>query len=387
MGPTPRVARARRLLADLPLPPGSRVLVACSGGPDSLALAATLARVGDERGWVTGAVVVDHGLREGTADEAAHVAEMCESLGLPARVMRVNVAGVGGPEAAARDARYAALDAAAGGAGAALHSDDATVLAAPPHSGHHEVAPAHVLLGHTLDDQAETVLLGLARGSGARSIAGMAPVSGRYIRPFLPLTREDTEGICADLGLTPVVDPTNAPDGPWRRADGGPLRRSAVRHGALPALVDALGPGVVHALARTADLLRADADYLDDVAARAYETALVSDDHADPTEPEGGEREAGPGVETGGAPATNVTLDVAVLASLHPAVRTRVLHRAIMDQSGPGARGSVGRTHVDAVDRLVTHYQGQGPIDLPGKVSARRAAGRLHLSKGTGRGH
>src|SRR5699024_10892879 len=137
------------------------------------------------------------------------------------------------PEAAARTARYAAL------------ADAAQDAAA-------------VLLGHTIDDQAETVLLGLGRGSGARSLAGMPAAAGLWRRPFLGLRRSDTEACCTALGLGWAEDPTNAPDGPWRRADGGPLRRAAVRHHVLPALEDALGPGVAEALARTAQRLRDD---------------------------------------------------------------------------------------------------------------------------------
>ena len=230
--PTERVARARTALTALGIPAGTRVLVACSGGTDSLALAATLAHVAPREGWVAGAVVVDHGLRPGSGEDAARAAHLCTELGLPAEVRRVHIPSTGthagGPEAAARDARYAALEDAA--------DDDGLVI-----------------LGHTLDDQAETVLLGLARGSGARSLAGMAPAAGRYRRPFLSLTRADTAGICADLGLTPIEDPSNHPDGPWRAADGSPLRRTALRHHAIPALEEVLGPRVIPALARTAD--------------------------------------------------------------------------------------------------------------------------------------
>lgn len=333
---TPRVAQARVLVRDLGLPPGTRVLVACSGGADSLALAATLAYVAPRAGWIAGAVIVDHSLREGSAAEAAGVAELCRSLGLEAEVRTVAVAaggtgaGAGGPEAAARTARYEALEAAAG--------------------------DAIMLLGHTMDDQAETVLLGLARGSGARSLAGMAPAIGRYRRPFLSLRRADTAGICADLGLTPLHDPTNEPDGPWRRADGGPLRRSALRAHAIPALADALGDAVIPALARSAEQLRADADYLDAQAAAALAAATMAESAPD-----------------------SLILDAHQLASLPGAVRTRVVHQAIMEITSPGSRGSVGSRHVEAVDRLVTDYRGQGTTHLPGFVAGRREDGRLIL--------
>ncbi|HZK05582.1 MAG TPA: tRNA lysidine(34) synthetase TilS [Actinomycetaceae bacterium] len=339
MGPTERVARARSAVADVGAAPGTRVFVACSGGADSLALAATLAYVAPREGWVAGAIVVDHGLREGSAAEADDVARLCRSLGLDARVHRVTVAadgtgsGAGGPEAAARDARYAALEDAAGEDGI-------------------------VLLGHTLDDQAETVLLGLARGSGARSLAGMAPAIGRYRRPFLWLRRTDTVGICADLGLAPLDDPTNAIDGPWRRADGGPLRRSALRHAVIPALEEALGPGVVPALGRTAAMLRADADLLDELAAAALDDATV-----------------------GTASPEEVILRVNSLVKLPEAVRTRAVHRAIMDRTTPGTRGAVGSRHVDAVDRLLTDYRGQGSAHLPGFVVASRGGEQLTIAR------
>ncbi|NCD18802.1 MAG: tRNA lysidine(34) synthetase TilS [Actinobacteria bacterium] len=338
-GPTPRVAAARSALLALGLPPGTHLVVACSGGPDSLALAATLAHLAPRHGWEARAVVVDHSLREGSAADAAAAAAACRELGLPAEVRTVAVAGdgtgagAGGPEAAARTVRYAALEAAA----TAFHPD------------------ALVLLGHTMDDQAETVLLRLARGSGARSLAGMPAATGRFRRPFLGLRRADTLGICADLALPYRDDPSNAADGGWVRSDGGPLLRSAVRHGALPALVEALGPGVVEALARTAGLLRRDADLLEALAEDALGRAVRhwSTEHAE--------------------------LDVVALAAEHPALRTRVLYRVLVETSGCG--GAYAARHVDAVDRLVTDYHGQGAADLPGRVTARRSGDALVIER------
>ena len=136
-------------------------------------------------------MTVDHGLQEGSADRAAPVAAALGGLGLdPVRAVAVTVDGGGGPEAAARTARYAALEAAAADLGAAA-----------------------VLLGHTLDDQAETVLLGLARGSGARSLAGMPPRRGVFLRPLLGLRRQVTAGACAALGLDPVGATRTTPTG------------------------------------------------------------------------------------------------------------------------------------------------------------------------------
>ena len=226
-------------LADAGYP--GRVLVACSGGPDSLALAAVAAYFG-RRGHVdghpisVGAVVVDHQLQPGSAAVAAATVRTLEELGLdPVQLRTVDVAATGmGPEAAARDARHAALEAAADDTGAAA-----------------------VLLGHTLDDQAEQVLLGLARGSGTRSLAGMRPVRGRLLRPFLGLRRAETLEICAVEGLDPWHDPSN---------EDPAFARSRTRVEVLPMLEEKLGPGVAESLARTASILQLDADYLEDVA-------------------------------------------------------------------------------------------------------------------------
>ncbi len=237
MGPHPAVAEVRlgvrRSLAGLA--PGDLVLAACSGGADSLALAAALAFEAPRIGLRGGGVTVDHGLQAGSAEQALRVTAVLAALGLsPVLSVRVCPSGPGGPEAAARAARYRALDDAAGRLGAVA-----------------------VLLGHTLDDQAETVLLGLARGSGARSLAGMPARQGRYLRPLLTVRRAQTTAACAAQRLEPWDDPHNRDPA---------SARARVRHQALPALADALGPGIAEALARTACLLRADADVLDALA-------------------------------------------------------------------------------------------------------------------------
>lgn len=306
----------RDALADLG--PGAVVLVACSGGPDSLALAAALARVAAEQAWRAGAVVVDHGLQSDSARVARRAAEQCRELGLdPVEVVAVDATGPGGPEGAARSARHAALADRADRHGAAA-----------------------VLLGHTLDDQAETVLLGLARGSGARSLAAMAPRRGLLRRPFLHVRRVETVAACASLGLEPWHDPTNVPDG-----TGAPLR-SRVRHEVLPVLESVLGPGVAEALVRTADQLREDADELD---RRAVD--LLAAARAD------------------GA------VDTAVLAPAPAAVRRRAIRQALVDAGVPA--GSLARVHVEGVDALVTGWHGQGPINLPGGAYVVRRCGML----------
>jgi tRNA(Ile)-lysidine synthase len=367
------------------LPPGSLVLVACSGGADSLALAATTAFVASRDGLRAGAVVVDHGLQDGSAEVAAVAVEQCRALGLdPVEVRRVRVSGRGGLEAAARHARYTVLDDVAHRAGAAA-----------------------VLLGHTVDDQAESVLLGLARGSGARSLAGMAAARGMYRRPFLGLRRSDTEAVCVANGLAWWTDPTNgtldAPAGPGAR-HGAPLPlRSQVRSRVLPVLEDVLGPGVAVTLARTADLLREDADLLDELAARVLDEARVADPGGAPSEgatdggapaPDGGrgpgaEPSGGPGDEPGrgrggepgeraapGAPHA-VVLDTRVLRSAPAALRRRALRAAAVEAGSPA--GSLFASHVATLDAMITDWRGQGPAHLPGDLRALRSHGRLFL--------
>ncbi|MET9850500.1 tRNA lysidine(34) synthetase TilS [Streptomyces ossamyceticus] len=306
-----------------PAPP-PLVLVACSGGADSMALASALAFEAPKLGIRAGGITVDHGLQPGSDLRAAEVVLRLRELGLdPAESVAVTVGRDGGPEAAARDARYAALD-------AALDRHGATA----------------VLLGHTRDDQAETVLLGLARGSGIRSLSGMAAVSGadgRYRRPFLTLDRQTARKACMVQSLPVWDDPHNADPA---------YTRSRLRHEGLPALEKALGKGVVEALARTAQLSRDDADALDAWARQAE--ASVRD-------------AAG-------------LLECAKLYALPPAVRRRILRRAAIEAGAPA--GSLFARHIEEIDRLITGWRGQGAINLPGRVVAQRQGGRLVIRQG-----
>lgn len=303
-------------LADAGYP--DRVLVACSGGPDSLALAAAAAYFGrrghvDGRPVSVGAVVVDHQLQPGSAAVAAATAATLQELGLePVLVRKVDVAAAGiGPEAAARDARHAALEAAADETGAAA-----------------------VLLGHTLDDQAEQVLLGLARGSGTRSLAGMRPVRGRLLRPFLGLRRAETLEICDVEGLEPWHDPSNADPS---------FARSRTRVEVLPMLEEKLGPGVAESLARTASILQLDADYLEDV---ANDTYLRLREHS--------------GAE--------LSLPEAALRELAPAVRFRVIAKAAAAVGGQ----QPSYQRLLAAEELLRRHGSAGPVELPGGVSVYR---------------
>jgi tRNA(Ile)-lysidine synthase len=304
------------------VPAESLVLVACSGGADSLALAAATAFVAPRLNLHCGLVTVDHQLQPGSADRADKVRKWGESLHLsPVVSVRVDVgARPGGPEAAAREARYEALLGAARAANAVA-----------------------ILLGHTRDDQAETVLLALARGAGPRGVAAMPArreVDGvALLRPLLDVPRADTVAACEALGLDPWQDPHNV-DPSYARS-----RLRAV----LPALVDALGPGLTGNLARAAALAADDNDFLDGLAA----TAL-----ADAGDGDGG-------------------LRVDRLTGLPAAVRTRVLHAWARDLGVSGS--ALSARHVDALDALVTRWRGQGPVALPGALHVVRKEGRLRL--------
>jgi tRNA(Ile)-lysidine synthase len=293
---------------------GGLVLVACSGGPDSTALAAATAFEAPRAGLRAGLVTVDHGLQPGSLERARAVAAWGTELDLaPVEVVTVMVDRADGPEGDARRARYAALDVVAKRLGA-----------------------CQVLLGHTRTDQAETVLLGLARGSGARSLAGMAPARGVYRRPLLELDRATTVAACAAVSLPTWDDPHNVDPA---------YARSRLR-GLLPVLDEAAGGGLVAGLARSAALLRADADLLDELAADLADKLL---------------NEAG--------------LDAVGLGRSHPALRGRVLRRWALSLGAPA--GALTAGHVAALDALCSDWHGQGPVHLPGGLRVMRRAGLL----------
>lgn len=298
------------------------VVVGLSGGADSLSLAAAVAFEAPKAGIAATAVVVDHGLQDGSDAVAGHAADLARGLGLDARVVRVEVGADGGPEAAARVARRAALATAAREAGAAA-----------------------ILLAHTLDDQAESVLLGLARGSGATSLAGMAPARSddglAWVRPLLTVRRTTTRAACAAEGLEPWDDPHNVD----RR-----FARVRVRLDVLPLLETQIGPGVAEALARTADQLREDAEAFAD---------MIDETIEDIVEP----AEAG------------IAISVAALAANPAALRHRIIRHVVGSEFGV----ALTRAQTLEVARLVTGWTGQGPIDLPG-CRARRVGARLEFT-------
>ncbi len=321
-GLDPAVADVRRAVRAALAGIDGPVVVGLSGGADSLALAAAVAFEAPKAGVAATAVVIDHGLQAGSEQVAARAAEAAQALGLPARTIRVQVGLDGGPEAAARDARRDALLTAARAAGATA-----------------------ILLAHTLDDQAETVLIGLARGSGATSLGGMAAVREedgiRWLRPLLGLRRATTRAACTAQGLPPWDDPHNLD----RR-----FLRVRVRQDVLPLLETSLGPGVAEALARTADQLREDADAFAEMIEETIEDIV---EHA----------EAG------------IAVSVTALAANPPALRHRIIRHVVASEFGTG----LTRVQTLEVARLVTDWAGQGPIDLPG-CRARRVGNRIEFA-------
>jgi tRNA(Ile)-lysidine synthase len=356
---TPAVLEVRRAVRDAlaALPAAAQrapLVVGCSGGADSLALtlAAAAVREADVQ-----AVVVDHRLQEGSAERAAATVALLAERGIAARVHAVDVAGPGGIEAAARRARQAAL------------------CAARPHPD------SPILLGHTLDDQAETVLLGLGRGSGARSLAGMRRWDPPWLRPLLTVRRATTRAACA--GLEVWDDPHNADPR---------FTRVRLRHEVLPLLEDVLSGGVAEALARTAEQLREDVDALDAVAVQLL-AAAYAPAAPDPAAPSSAARgpaapspatthptARGPAAPSPTAPAPTPApaapeLDLAVLADVPPALRRRVLRAWL---TAAGVTGLTA-THLHAADALAAHGPDRAGVAVPGGLELHRAHGRLGI--------
>ncbi|RSX58769.1 tRNA lysidine(34) synthetase TilS [Bifidobacterium samirii] len=314
-----------------PDPDAPLVLVACSGGRDSMALAATARIVCASLGVRCGAVIIDHAMQDGSADVARDAADRCRALGIdPVVVDRIDVpADRRGAEAAARDARYAAIARIAG-----------------------RLAAACVLLAHTRDDQAETVLIGLLRSGGTDALAGMPAVFARdgvrYARPLLErTTRDDTTGICRDLDVAWWDDPTNgdaadpdaADDDAWRAL---PLR-SRIRQRLIPYLRDFTGGDIAAHLADASRSLRADKAYLDEMADAALERARVD------------------------AAGDVLRLSAKRLAAEHPAIRRRVIAHAL------GAAGiEASARQIEAVERLAADWHGQGAVSFSSGYSAFR---------------
>jgi tRNA(Ile)-lysidine synthase len=291
------------------------VLIGVSGGADSMALAAaTLSESGGRR---VIPVVVDHGLQENSAEVARTVVNRLNKMGF-AEIFceRAAVELTDGLEASARRARYKIFS-------QAIETYGAEIF----------------LLAHNKNDQAENVLLGLARGSGTRSLSGMREQNGIFVRPFLGIGREIIDQACSELGLEIWSDPHN---------ENLEFKRVLIRRESLPRLESELGPGIIDALARSAKIMSEDADALDQWAAQ-----IIS--------------------EVG----TN-NLDVSKLSELPKAVRARVLRNAIYSAGAPS--GSITAEHLKPVEALITAWEGQGECSLPGGVKVSRISGILSLS-------
>ena len=297
--------------------PGDRILLAVSGGADSLLLAAATHLEANKVGIQLSALIVDHQLQNGSGEVALGAQKKLIELGITeAKISQVEVVGAGGMEAAARRVRYEALDAEADRIGAVA-----------------------IFLGHTEDDLAETVLLGLARGSGTRSLSGMAFHVGRYVRPFLELTRAQVLTACKESGIEFWSDPQN---------EELSFARVRVRNEILPKMEKEIGPGISKALARTSRILREDADALDLIAGDIF-ASLV-----DPTQ-----------------------IPIESISELPIAVRKRVIKCAIEAMGAP----TLSAEQILEVEALVGAWKGQGAVALAGGITARRDSGRLTLSK------
>lgn len=330
VGPSPAVAAAR--LAVRPAVAecaGQSVVVAVSGGPDSMALLASIvfvaARVDSPCRVI--AATVDHGWHDKSTQVAERAGRVCQKLAVEHHILKAPVATKsatsvsGGLEAHARSVRYELL----------RQLCD-------------EMSSGALFIGHTRDDQAETVLMGLARGSGLRSLAGMEPDRGLVRRPFLSLSRDQTHAVCRDLGIDVWHDPANADPR---------FLRVRTRTVAIPVLSETFGQDVSVPLARTATLVRQDLECLDELADVLYRQARTE----------------------AGSSTTCVALDVKLLATAHNALLSRVVRLAALDADCPQA--ALGSRHIDAVVQLVTHWRGQGAIQIPGKVEVKRNKGLL----------
>ena len=299
---------------------GDYVLVGCSGGADSLALVWTTLVVGKRLELKVGAIIVDHQLIPESNDVALNAKKQCEELGIQEVIIKkVNVEhNHEGLEAAARIARYEAFE---------------NVL--------HETNAQAILLAHTQDDQAETVLMRLTRGSGAKSLSGMAQVSGKYIRPFLHLRKKLVHDSLDLIGLKAWQDPANTDH---------QFLRVKVRQVLMPKIVEVLGESAISSLDKTSQLLRLDNQALEELAQQFFKSQKD--------------------VKTNG-------LEISELEKLPEAIRTRVL-RIFAIASGVHP-GPFSFEHIEAIDALVKNWHGQGNVDLPGFIQATRVNGSLRF--------
>lgn len=315
------VGRVAGALRDCGVAPGARLLVAVSGGVDSMVLLAALARLQGRLGLRLHVAHVHHGLRGRAADrDAAFVVAEAARLGLGATVARLDPAGRRPGESVqvwAREARYRCLAAIAD-----------------------RVRAAHIAVAHTRDDQAETVLLNLLRGTGPRGLGGIPPVRDRILRPLLEVSRAEVEAYATVAQLPFRADASNASDA---------YRRNRVRHHLLPLLAKEYNPRIVESLASLAPLVRED-----DAALTAQAASLV----------EQAGREAGPAVR----------LDVAALRAAAPAVARRAF-QAVFQRVTQG-RHALTRRHLAALRLLLARGV---VVGLPGGCEARREGAEIRI--------
>jgi len=300
------------------LEPNSKVCIGVSGGADSLALAAAAKLESKNFSIDLVAVIVDHGLQANSAEIAEFAKQQLIKLGFQdIFVGRASVQITDGLEASARRARYKVFQQAI-----------------------ETYGPNTFLLGHTKNDQAEGVLLGLARGSGTKSLSGMQEVSGIFVRPLLGINRATTEIACHESNIEYWVDPHNS---------NQDFTRVRVRENILPLLENEIGPGIIDALARSAKILREDATALDEWAESVFRQVKPMD------------------------------IEISILDGLPVAVRSRVLRMAIYAAGAPA--GSISAAHLEPIEAFVSDWRGQGHTSLPGGVKVCRISGRLSLSK------
>lgn len=358
----------RQTLSAIVVPDATLLCLALSGGPDSLSLTAASIRVAvhHPQPWPVCALIVDHGWREDSATEAAACARCAQDLGIESvKVLRGDNPSSGqGPEGEARLLRWKLL------AQAAVAEAQARGL-----------KRAVILTGHTLDDQAETVLLRLARGASLQAISGMKTVEvldpdcglpWRRIedqdqvevdlllaRPLLGIRRAQTHAACAQAGLIPVQDPTNRAEGPIRTAQGLALPRAAIRERILPELAAALGKDPAPALARLAQQAGEDEAVLQVLAGQVFSQARFDK----------------PGEWKPGNP---VKLDLKTIDKYRKSDPVRygapVLRRVVRQAGAVAGMNLEGLTegHLRGVVDLIVNWHGQGPLNLPGITVTRR---------------
>jgi len=289
--------------------PADNILVACSGGADSLALAWTSQVVTKRIGLNLIAVIIDHQLIKESTQVAQDAKKKCEDFGIEKVVIKqIEVKDdKDGLEAAARKARYEAFEELV-----------------------NEFNAKAVLLAHTQDDQAETMLMRLTRGSGAKSLSAMKEVSGKYLRPFLHIRKQVLVDALEKENISYWQDPANT---------NYKFLRAKVRHELMPKLIEVLGDSAIDSLDRTSGLLKEDNEALESIALESYEKL-------------------------------NKELKVQELEKLPTAIRKRVIKIAALN-SGV-TPGPFSFEHIEAIDALVTNWRGQGNVDLPGFIQASR---------------